>query len=155
MRGRVHGINDEIPQRTNLRKSSFQLPSFFHLRHPGRNRRLKHSSHSSPLRLGKVASNRRKVGDAKLRISIQLCRGTIWRTLRCNRESSYEDERRFRRMGRLQGFSEGSEAISCRRRERYDIFMRDSRSNSPKISAMSSTGRDSNVIEGFIVASWR
>lgn len=58
-------------------KVSLHEPSFFHLVHPGRNLLRKHSSHSDDFKLGRVLSNNRKLDDAKVRMSIQFCRGTV------------------------------------------------------------------------------
>jgi len=72
---------------THFMNASFHDPSFFHLRQLGRNRRAKASSQSAAGRLGRVASNSRKEGGARVRISTQLWRGTLDRTLRCFRAS--------------------------------------------------------------------
>lgn len=69
-------------ENTNFIKASFQVPSAFQRRHPGRKRRLKHSSQSAAFKFGKVAWKRRNSLGARLRISIQFCLGTTRRTLR-------------------------------------------------------------------------
>lgn len=147
------------------RNATFQLLSFCHFLHPGKNLRLKHSSHSSDLRLGKVASSKMKGAAAKLKISIQLCLGashksswlgidsrlgtsylgTIRRQLRCLSELSSLPDRSERPIGFLQGFKDGSDTISWSRWERYEIIMREPRSSSLRMSAMSSTGRVKKV----------
>lgn len=46
-------------------------------------------------------------------------------------------------MGWRHGFREESEVIACKRRERCETVMREERSSSLKMSAMSSTGKAS------------
>lgn len=65
------------------------------------------------------------------------------RTLKCLSASSYVCDRKLRRTGRLHGLSEVSEATRYSLLERYDALMRDDKSNSLRISAISSTGKDS------------
>ena len=117
--------------------------SFFHFVQLGRNLRRKHSSQSSALSFGRFASKSRNDGDARLRISIQFCRGTHCRTDRFLRSSSYPEERRARKMGRRQGLSWRSEAMDRHLDESWDMTMREGRSSSPMMSAINSTGRAS------------
>lgn len=135
----------------NFLKVSCQLKSLFHFCHPGKKRLRKHSCQSASLMFGSVASNNKKRGRALLRISIQFCLGTVVRTLRCRREGSYVPLWRLRRMGVLHGFSERSEAMLCRRRDKEETITREARSNSSRIAVISSTGSDSRVI-GMAVA---
>ena len=132
---------------THFMNAALQVPSFFHLRHPGKKRLLKHSSHSASLRFGSVASKRSHSALARDMISTQFCRGTVCRTLRCRRHVSYAPSwslHKLRRIGLRHGLSDESDAMACSRRERYDTRISEATSSSPRISAMSSTGRDSN-----------
>lgn len=49
-------------------------------------------------------------------------------------------------MGLRHGLREESEVMAWRRRERYDTVIKEARSSSPRISAMSSTGSASNCM---------
>lgn len=99
---------------THLRNMDFHcFSSFFHFLHPGRNRLLKHSSHSKARRLGNVASKSRYSERARLMIAIQFRRGTVVRTQRFFSDGSYAPHCRFRRMGFLHGLSDGSELTLC------------------------------------------
>ena len=106
----AEGERGRFKQSTDLKKASFQGLSFLHFCHPGKKRRLKHSSHSTAFRFGKVASYSMNDGLARTRISIQFCLGTVERTLKCCKAGSYTLVLRFLRMGFLHGFNEGSEA---------------------------------------------
>lgn len=118
-----------------------------------------------------MASNNKNSGCALLMISIQLYLGMIIRRLRFARSAPYSLRRSLRRIGRRHGLSAGSEIISRNLRDKLDttVWTRDveiSRTTensayddalirlsifvSPRMSEMSSTGRDSKV--GMVVA---
>ena len=118
-----------------------------------------------------MASNNKSSGCALLMISIQLYLGMIIRRLRFARSAPYSLWRSLRRIGRRHGLSAGSEIISRNLRDKPDttVWTRDveiSRTTensayddalirlsifvSPRMSEMSSTGRDSKV--GMVVA---
>ena len=115
-----------------------------------------------------MASNNRNSGCALLIISIQLYFGTIMRRLRFARPAPYSPRFSIRRIGRRHGLSAGSEMISRSLRDKPDttfrtgsVVLRSPKQRlqtrcddalirlsifvSPRISEMSSTGRDSKV----------
>ena len=67
--------------------------------------------------------------------------------LKCFKHGSYPPSglRRVRKIGLRHGFNEGSDAIARRRRDKNETMVNDAMSSSPRISAMSSTGRDSKA----------
>ena len=98
----ISASQEETSTRTMRSKTKLQLETYL---------RLKHSFQTSSFKLGSVASNNKKAGRAMLSISIQFCLGTVDRTLRCFMHFSYVPEVRFRMIGTLHGFNEGSEAM--------------------------------------------
>lgn len=130
----------EEMRNVHFKKASFQGLPFRILSQLGGKRRLKHSSQSDALRFGRVAPKRMNDALAKDRISSQFWRGTAVRILRCLRDASYSWVSRLRMMGPLHGFRASSSATMQKVCETCDIFMRDSRSSCPSISAMRSRG---------------
>lgn len=83
---------------------------------------------------------------AKLRISIQFCRGTVERTDRFFKQGSYAPSRKLRSIGFLHGLSDEFEATARSLLDRHETIIRDERSNSDKMSEMISVGSDSSCM---------
>lgn len=130
-----------------FKKASFHRPSFLHLVQLGRKRRLKHSSQSLSAKFGRVAPKSINSGFAMLRISTQFCLGTHECTESVRKQTSYSPDwlSRLPRMGFLHGLSAVSDEISRSRLDRQETLMRERRLSSLRMSAISSTGKDSKV----------
>ena len=114
-----------------------------HLIQLGRKRRLKHSSQTLSGKIGSVASNNKKSGLARVKISTQFCRGTIGRLQSVRMAGGYSPESMQRQIAFFHGFRAGSDTTLWKRFEREEAVMRESISSSARMSAMSSTGRAS------------